>query len=180
MNVYPFPYSFWGNYFSDLGRTYIDFGRIPNPISSTLFFSGLIIAGIAFIPFWVILKTIYLDLELKHLSTLGTSTGIISSIFLIAVAIFPTNIYYTLHAIVASIFFVSFALGIFIFTVIIFRNSKYPNFFAYIGIFVLAIILLYVFTPVSRPLFQKLCIYSIMLWVLTQNIKIWDINSLNI
>ncbi|MHA1301108.1 MAG: hypothetical protein ACTSO9_16935 [Candidatus Helarchaeota archaeon] len=173
IHTYPVPYFFWSYYFSDLGRVYTDFGRFPNEVSSILYTIAVLSVAFTYIPFWIVLKSLFQDSNIKYLSILGTISGLLSSFFLILVAIFPTDTQKSIHGIVAMSYFSFFTLGILIFTIALFYTKKYPNIYVYINVLVLGFAIAYIFSPISRPFFQKLCVFSFIAWGIFQVINIW-------
>ncbi len=81
--LYPGGYDYFGYYFSDLGAIVAKNGE-PNPISSMLFFVALSVIAVTFIPFWLIIRSLFTEsVNEKILSTLGSALGLISSPFII-------------------------------------------------------------------------------------------------
>jgi len=175
MIFYPDGYSFAEHYFSHLGLARTPDGK-PNSISQILFIIALVVAAISLIPFWVVMTTIFTDLEgVKYLSYFGSILGLISSPFLIGIAIFPGDTHGALHSISARNFFLLFAIAILMYSIAIFFNKDYQNIYAIVGIIFSVIIVLFIFRFFSaiNPIMQKTIIYGFCLWGAFQITKIW-------
>ena len=175
MILYPDGYSFADHYFSHLGLT-----RTPNGSDNTvcmiLFIIALVGAAIGLIPFWVVMTTIFSELKgIKYLSYFGSLLGLLSSPFLIGVAIFPGDTQGMLHSLSARNFFLLFAIAILVYSVAILFNKDYQNIYAIVGIIFSIIIVLFIFRFFSAigPIMQKAIIYCFCLWGAFQIPKIW-------
>jgi len=173
--TYPVPYSFWGHYLSVLGKTRTDFGLLANPISSILFFVALIILGTLFIPFWVILQSSFNKKDNRDLSFWGTVFGVISSLSLIGVAIYPSDIDKNMHNFFATGFFLSLAAAILLYSIVMLNYKYNSKYYAYIGFLVLILTFFHIFSSISRPFFQKLSVFGFIAWIVIQTIKIWKL-----
>ena len=177
MFTYPVPYSFAGHHFSTLGVTHTDLGGFPNPVSMALFITALTIVAILLIPFWVIIRELFLNVEKGKISaTIGSFFGICCSPLIMGVAIFPADVASFPHSFSANGFFLSFALAIVLYSVAILMNQNYPNFYSYLGIGISIMVVLYVFNvfAFADALFQKICVYSFIIWAMIQIIKVWQ------
>lgn len=175
MIIYPDGYSFTEHYFSHLGLTRTPDGN-PNSFSQALFIIALVVAAIALIPFWIVMTTIFSDLEgIKYFIYFGSILGLLSSPFLIGVAIFPGDTHGALHSMSARNFFLLFAIAILVYSIAIFFNKDYQNIYAIVGIIFSIIIVLFIFRFFSaiNPIMQKTIIYGFCLWGVFQITKIW-------
>ncbi len=177
MILYTDGYSFSDHYFSHLGLTHTPNGS-NNTICQILFVIALVGAAISLIPFWIVITTIFSDLEgIKYLSYFGSILGLLSSPFLIGVAIFPGDTYGALHSMSARNFFLLFAVAILVYSIAIFFNKDYQNIYAIVGIIFSVIIVLFIFRFFSaiNPIMQKTIIYCFCLWGAFQITKIWKV-----
>ncbi|MFX0185684.1 MAG: hypothetical protein ACFE95_21575 [Candidatus Hodarchaeota archaeon] len=87
-------YSFFQNFFSDLGRTE-SFGN-PNTVSSILFFIALVVTSFAFATFFAAIPGI-ISVEKPALLKVASILGIISAVSFSCVALTPTNLFPLLH-----------------------------------------------------------------------------------
>ena len=175
MILYPDGYSFSDHYFSHLGLTHTPNGS-DNIVCQILFIIALVGAAISLIPFWVVMTTIFSDLKgVKYLSYFGSILGLLSSPFLIGIAIFPGDTHGALHSISARNFFLLFAIAILVYSIAIFFNKDYQNIYAIVGIIFSVIIVLFIFRFFSaiNPIMQKTIIYGFCLWGVFQITKIW-------
>ncbi len=185
MFFYPGGYNFFLNYFSALGRTTTaadhSLPNTPNPISSVMFTTTIIITGIALVFFWIGIVNLFSEKKItKILSLSGTAIGLISSPFLIGVGIFPGDLFpgpTGLHTISASVFFLLFAIAIILYSIAIFFKEDYPNGYAIIGLIFASLVILYVIDifALIAPLAQKIIVYSFISWSLLQASKAWKI-----
>ncbi|MFX0071146.1 MAG: DUF998 domain-containing protein [Candidatus Hermodarchaeota archaeon] len=175
MILYPDGYSFSEHYFSHLGLAHTPNG-LKNSVCQILFIIALVGAAVGLIPFWIVMTTIFSKLEnIKYLSYFGSILGLLSSPFLIGVAIFPGDTQGALHSISAKYFFLLFALAILFYSIAIFFNKDYQNIYAIVGIIFFVIIVLFIlrFFSAIGPIMQKSIIYSFCLWGAFQITKIW-------
>jgi hypothetical membrane protein len=175
MLIYPDGYSFTEHYFSHLGLTRTPNGS-ENSVCQILFIIALVGAAIGLIPFWIVMITIFSHLEgIKYLSYFGSILGLLSSPFLIGVAIFPGDTQGVLHSMSARNFFLLFAVAILVYSIGIFFNKDYQNIYAVVGIIFSMIIVLFIFRFFSAigPTMQKTIIYGFCLWGAFQIPKIW-------
>lgn len=176
MIFYPDGYSFTEHYFSHLGLTRTPDGS-DNTTSQILFIIALIGAALALIPFWIIMITIFSDLRgTRYLSYFGSILGLLSTPFLIGIAIFPRDTHGALHSMSARNFFLLFAVAILVYSIAIFFNKDYQNIYAIVGIIFSVIIVLFIFRFFSAiaPIMQKTIIYGFCLWGALQITKIWN------
>jgi hypothetical protein len=124
-------YSFWRNFFSDLGRTR-DFMEDPNTASFVLFTIALSVAGFSLIVFFLALPRLFSrSRSPSRLSILGSVVGVLSGLSYIGIASTPWNLYETPHRLLVYLAFCSFLLVVVLYTAAILRNSGYPNLYAY-------------------------------------------------
>ena len=175
MLLYPDGYSFVDHYISHLGTTKTVNGS-SNTIPRILFVITCVVAGISLIPFWIVITTLFLDAPLmKYISLLGSTLGLISSPFIMALAIFAADTHGPEHAITTRIFFLLFAAAILIYSIAILLNSEFQNSFSFIGIGFAIIIVLFIFGYFSiiNVIMQKIIVYGFILWSVIQVIKVW-------
>ncbi|MFX0138177.1 MAG: hypothetical protein ACFFDN_31325 [Candidatus Hodarchaeota archaeon] len=123
-------YLFSYNYFSDLGRTIAHSG-VQNMISFILFTVTLALWGISHILFYIVfLKFFSNSKKLKRLSIAGSTFGIITGVFYVGIAFTPVNILGFIHDIFVGLSFGSILLCLILYSLVIFQEKKYPNFYA--------------------------------------------------
>ena len=118
-------YSFFHNFFSDLGTTESYSGN-DNLISFLLFFTSIFISGISFIFFFLTIPIIFEDINLdKRIPQITTILGIFSSFMFFGIALTPDNLFSEFHDIfVTSAFTLAFFASIFM----VFLTYKDKNF----------------------------------------------------
>ncbi len=175
MLLYPDGYSFVDHYISYLGATRTVKGS-PNTIPRILFIIASVVAGISLIPFWIVITTLFLDSPLmKYVSFLGSILGLISSPFLMALAIFAMDTHGPEHSITTRIFFLLFAAAIMTYSIGILLNPGYQNYFSFVGIgfSIIIVLFIYGYFRIINVIMQKIIVYGFIAWVLFQIINIW-------
>ena len=180
MIVYPGGYSFFFQTFSYLGLVNSATNGADNTISRLLFIIACSIAAFSLVPFWIIAPSLFSEKNItKYMSLLGSACGVISSPFLVLLAIIPGDTNYVEHIIATNIFFLLFAAAILIYSIAIFLNDDYQNMYAYVGIVFSIFITLYplVFRQIYliRGTTQKIIVYGFCLWVVYQVTKVWKV-----
>ena len=175
MLLYPDGYSFVDNYISHLGTTKTVEGS-PNTIPRILFIIACVAAGISLIFFWIVITTLFLDSPLmKYISLLGSILGLISTPFVMALAIFAADTHGPEHAFATRIFFLLFAAAILIYSIAILLNPEYQNSLSFIGIGFAIIIVLFIYGyfRIINVIMQKIIVYGFIVWSLIPIVKIW-------
>ena len=180
MLIYPGGYSFFNNYFSDLGRTVTVGSGLNNSLDSMLFLLTLFIVFITLIPFWIVIQVNFTTTSAqKILSRAGSIIGITGSPFLAGVGIFHANTDPSLHSLCNDVFFLFTAIAIILYSIAILMNKNYNMIFGILG-FIFAILMgLYIYglpgsytllsTQISAEVtLQKAVVYFGFFWLLVQ------------
>jgi len=165
---YPGGFDFFGYYFSDLGAAVAKNGE-PNSISSVLFPATLILVALALVPFWLVIYSLFKESRVeKVLSILGSALGLISSPFIIGVALFPIDTQLETHILLTLTFFSLFVLATLLYSIAIILNRNYPNYFGIVGLVLFAISLVIIIDPLAPyvAFLQTIVIYGYFVWVL--------------
>jgi len=165
---YPGGFDFFGYYFSDLGAAVAKNGE-PNSISSVLFPATLILVALALVPFWLVIYSLFKESRVeKVLSILGSALGLISSPFIIGVALFPIDTQLDTHILLTLTFFSLFVLASLLYSIAIILNRNYPNYFGIVGLVLFAISLVILIDPLAPyvAFLQTIVIYGYFIWVL--------------
>lgn len=123
-------YSFFENFFSDLGmvRTY---GGQPNTFSMLLFASALGLMGIAFIFFFFLMPRYFTATRPERVaSRVGSIAGVLAGISCIGIAATPWDLHLGAHVIFAYALSASFLLSVVFYLVAILANKRYPKTYA--------------------------------------------------
>jgi MFS family permease len=123
-------YLFFENFFSDLGmvRTY---GGQPNTFSMLLFASALVLMGIAFIFFFVLMPSYFTATRPERVaSRVGSIAGVLAGVSCIGIAATPWDLYLDAHLIFAYGLSASFLLSVVFYPVAMLANRRYPNTYA--------------------------------------------------
>jgi hypothetical protein len=178
--LYPGGYDYFGYYFSDLGAVAARNGD-TNLISRILFFVALTVLALVLIPFWLTICSLFTESKKeKFLSNIGTTLGVISSPFLIGIALNPLDTQLESHLLATLTFVSLFVLASLLYSITIIFNRNYSNYFGIIG-FVLfaipiasfAVSLMDPFAPLGAFL-QKIALYGYFIWVLLPIYLVWS------
>jgi hypothetical protein len=123
-------YSFFENFFSDLGmvRTY---GGQPKMPSMVLFASALGLMGIAFILFFVLMPSYFTASRPERVaSRIGSIAGVLAGVSCIGIAATPWDLHLRAHVIFAFGLSASFLLSVVLYLVAMLANKRYPNTYA--------------------------------------------------
>jgi hypothetical protein len=124
-------YSFWSNFFSDLGMTSTFLGD-PKAASFVLFTIALSLAGIALCLFFVAVPHLFAKTRaMKRLSVLGSIVGVVSGVSYVGIAFSPSDRYLSLHLGFVEVAFASFLLVVVVYSIAIFLNKEYSNAYAF-------------------------------------------------
>ena len=125
-------YSFWGNTFSDSGRL-IAWSGASNIVSMVIFSLSLMIYGIFYIPFYLLVSESLSEGRLEKLSSKsGAIFGILFSVSLIGIAFTPADILNLYHMIFVFIGYISAFLNGVFFSIAFYKNKGFSNIYALI------------------------------------------------
>ena len=180
-------YSFFTNYFSDLGRTR-SWNVENNWKSNFLFKTSLTTVGLSLCLFFLILPGMFRNTEAKLLAVLATVTGLISALCYIGIAHTPLNVDYGIHTLYVRAGFIAFLAMSLFYSLAIRSEDNYPNSYATaFGWFMIVLgiqIIIMLFGPRSwyspkalllQATAQKIVVYAEMLCMLYQCIGAYRI-----
>jgi len=133
-------YSFFRNFFSDLGRTQTHSGD-SNTVSAILFFVALTLVGLGLATFFLAMPRFFRQGRPVHLlSRLGSAAGILSGLAFVGVAFTPADLIGWLHRLLVQVAFLAFFVAVLFYIAAILRTSIYPRRYALVfGVFVLVL-----------------------------------------
>jgi len=144
-------YSFWSNFFSDLGRR-ATFSGAPNTVSRSLFVTALCFAALVLALAFAALPQLFTKVRsARRLAVLGSIVGIISVISYIGIAALPADIHQPTHKLFVYIAFTAFLLVVALYSAAILRNKLYPNTYAYTYLAFAVILALYLVLLFAGP-----------------------------
>ncbi len=127
-------YSFWINFFSDLGRTRT-FGEHPNAASMSLFITALSLASLTLMAAFAALPRVFAENRaIKKLSIAGSTFGVISAVAYLGIACMPADVNLTVHRLFVQVAFSAFLLVVVLYSAAILRDRDYPNLYAFVYI----------------------------------------------
>jgi hypothetical protein len=178
-------YLFWNNFFSDLGRTVAHSG-LPNRISFIIFTITLLIWGFSHIPFYIAFSFIFNENKnQKQLSKVGSFLAILAGISYMGIALTPSDILNDAHNFFVIIAFSSIFLCIIIYSIVIYDNESYSNFYSYVLIISAIILAVFYISLLLMPnksieagLFvqvvgQKIAMYTLLISGFIQGYGAW-------
>ncbi len=180
-------YSFFSNFFSDLGRT-ISYSGEVNTVSAVIFFVALIGLGLSFLGYFLIIPEVFTETDegIKY-SNIVSIIGKCSVVAFIGVAFAPADILPFIHDILVIIGFTLIAIvsgSAFILTA---KDSRFTRKSNIVFLFLFVVVLCYgslsLFIPtiithihlIIRATAQKIVIYTMILSFLFQNYDAWKI-----
>ncbi|PWI47087.1 hypothetical protein CEE45_13620 [Candidatus Heimdallarchaeota archaeon B3_Heim] len=178
-------YSFFTNFFSDLGRTVAYSGK-GNLISVILFIVALVGLGLTFLSYFRFIPEIFNSTEEEQkLSKIVAKIGTVAAIAFIGIAFTPANLVTIIHdsLVVTGFTLVSIVLGILLILTI--RDQKFSKVYTITYLILILIVLayggLFFLIPkivtyedlLIRVSMQKLVVYSLLACFLFQSFGIW-------
>ena len=178
MCFYEGGYSFTEDYFSTLGTTVNGKTGSPNLIPRVLFLIACVLVGVSLIPFWIVLTDLFKGSKFTYyISLFGSTIGIMSSVSLMGIGIFPEDTQNFLHSTLARMFFTLIMIAILTYSFVIILNLEYPNIYSFLGVgfSITSITFLFIFrysTQIS-VIMQKIIVYGFCLWTVLQISRVW-------
>ena len=180
---YSVGYDFFKNYFSDLGRTH-NFLGTSNFTSMLIFMTMVTLIGLATIFYYITTPYFFSNTQLcRKLSVYGSIMGFITGIGYIGIAFTPADLLFV------QIAFNSFFVAVILYSIAIYKNPVYPNFYAYVYLMYALVlgcyILIMLFGPSGRTpegigiqaSSQKMVVYSQILCMMIQAYGSWMLNN---
>ena len=186
---YSVGYDFFKNYFSDLGRTHDFLGR-SNFASMAIFMTLVTLIGLATIFYYITTPYFFSNILLcRKLSVYGSVMGFITGLGYIGIAFTPADLLLPLHLVFVQIAFNSFFVAVILYSIAIYKNPVYPDFYAYVYLMYALVlgcyILIMLFGPSGRTpegigiqaSSQKMVVYSQILCMMIQAYGSWMLNN---
>jgi hypothetical protein len=166
-------YSFFSNFFSELGFLVTKSGAVNTP-SAVLFIASLTMVGLGLVLFFLAFPQFFQGTRAgRNLSLLGSTFGVLSGICFVGVAWAPGDVNLDLHVFFVMWAFRLFPLAVFFYAIAIFRKPDYPNAYGWVfiifGLLLVAYIFLLEFGPsamdsitgqVIQAVGQKVIVYA--------------------
>ena len=169
--LYPGEYNLFSHHLSELGASVARNGA-PNAASSTLYSVALISMALTLIPFWFEALILFRDTNrIKTVSRLGSALGLMSSPFLVGVALCPFDTQLDMHFKMFLAFFPLFNLASLIYSTAIVIDRRLPNRNGFLGFSLLALSIIVLVDPMAAyvSFLQKILLYGYFIWVLFMN-----------
>lgn len=124
-------YSFFENFFSDLGRWRTTSGA-SNPVSATLFLLALTLAGCGLAAFFIAFPKFFRESRPQAvLSVSGSVLGVLSGLCFVGVALTPEDQFLPVHTRFVTWAFRCFAAAVLFYAGAIFRSPRYPRLYGW-------------------------------------------------
>lgn len=145
-------YSFWANFFSDLGRTKT-YSDALNTVSYVLFSILFLVWGLAIIALFIGLPSIITESRKgKWISIVGGIFAIICGIAGIGVVLTPADIVPFAHFLWAATLYLAMMFTEFFIAFAIFLTKRFPKKYAIFSLISAILLLIYIITMISGPL----------------------------
>jgi hypothetical protein len=181
-------YSFFRNFFSDLGLTETISGD-PKFVSFLLFTLAMVFAGAALAIFFFTFPSLFSTSSIsKWLSILGSIFGILSGLAFIGVAL-PGNLYPEPHTLSVQIAFLAFFVAVLIYVPVLFLKRDYPKVYAWTFVAFAILLGVYVWLMFEGPpaststgliiqaTGQKIIVYAAIISIFVQGYGAWKITK---
>lgn len=133
-------YSFFHNFFSDLGRTVSPLGQ-SNTLSFVLFVVALVLAGLGLVLFSLVIPSLFRRLPAaRAFSLVGSLAGVVSGFSFVGVGLAPADLFLSAHALFVQVAFLSLFLAALAYSGAILVDRDYPR--RYLAVFVAFALLL--------------------------------------
>jgi hypothetical protein len=144
-------YSFWQNFFSDLGRTIALSGKL-NILSFSIFTISASILALSLVYYILAMQFFFQNQPfLFKLSRINIIIGIIAGFFMFCVIFTPWNLFPGIHLTFSKLFSSTSLIILIIFSFLIIKSRSYPNFYGYIYLIIIFIALLYTLIATFGP-----------------------------
>ena len=178
---YPGGYDYGGYYFSDLGAVMARNGD-ANLISSKIFTVTLTVIALTFVPFWVIIRSLFTESRVERvLSNVGSALGLLSSPFIVGVGMYPIDTKLETHFIVTLTFFSLFTVATLLYSIAIILNQKHPNHLGITGLILFGLSILVYLNPLAPyvAFLQNVLAYGYFVWILIPIKLLWSHNKMH-
>jgi len=178
---YPGGYDYSGYYFSDLGAVMARNGD-ANLISSKIFTVTLTVIALTFVPFWVIIRSLFTESRVERvLSNVGSALGLLSSPFIVGVGMYPIDTKLETHFIVTLTFFSLFTVATLLYSIAIILNQKHPNHLGITGLILFGLSILVYLNPLAPyvAFLQNVLAYGYFVWILIPIKLLWSHNKMH-
>ena len=144
-------YSFFSNFFSDLGLTETRTGH-PNTVSAILFFTAMVMGGAGLVLFFMAFPQFFTKSKSgRLLSRIGSIFGVISAVCFIGIGFTPANLYKEAHMAFVMWAFQILPLAVILYAVAILREPDYPNRYGFVFVAFAVLLVLYVALIITGP-----------------------------
>ncbi|NLA05926.1 MAG: DUF998 domain-containing protein [Firmicutes bacterium] len=167
-------YSFWENYFSDLGRT-TALSWAPNTASYILFTAALLAVGLIMVTWFLTIPVLFTRTRIaRWLSYPAALSGALAGIAFVHVALTPSNLDMDRHMDHVYAGFLCFSIAVLLLTLAMFLEKRYPRVYPAVSAIFLLLLVTYNWMGTARPVFggfsslaiqatsQKIIVYAMV------------------
>jgi len=173
--LYPGRFDFVQYQLSELGAVIARNGEL-NTLSSIMFSIALTTIALALVPFWLVTPSLFSKSRLERaLSKLGSALGLISSPFMIGVALTPIDVQLNNHFTMWLLFFPLFTAASLLYSIASLSRRRYPLHIGLFGLTLFVIVLAVLVDPLAptTAFLQKVLLYGYFIWVITTTHLFW-------
>jgi hypothetical membrane protein len=178
--LYPGGFDFIRYHFSELGAAMARNGE-HNTLSATLFSVTLTTIALTLIPFWLITPSLFSQSKLeKALSKLGSILGLLSSPFMIGVALTPMDVQLTQHYTMWLLFFPLFTTASLLYSIASLIQRKHLRHIGVFGLTLFVMVLIVMTNPLAptTAVLQKVLLYGYFMWIMITTHLFWSTRTI--
>lgn len=176
-------YSFFNNFFSDLGLV-VSLSGQANTGAFILFTLALTLAGLGLILFFLAAPVLFRNRPTKLFSIFGSIVGVFSGLAYIGIAYTPADLNLEWHQIYVPLAFGTFLVVVVLYTLAIFLETNYPNRYAFVYLVFALLLAAYMWLLLAGPqdmhtqaTGQKIIVYAQIICMFIQTYGAWRIEG---
>ena len=165
---YPGGFDVQSQFFSELGATTARNGEL-NAMSSSLFLVANLVIALTLVPFWLEAPSLLGDTGwMRGVGRVGSILGLMSSPFMVGVALHPIDTHLEMHFRLFLVFFPLFNVASLLYSIVLTLHQGLDRKPGLLGLLLFALSMLVMLEPSASyiPLLQKAILYGYFFWVL--------------
>ena len=184
-------YSFFLNYFSDIGRTIALSGE-SNLVAFVFFSLAFFLVGIMLMPSYIAFPNFFNNtIVARKISKVGSFIGMFSAFCFAGIIFAPSNIYIDAHGFFVYVGFLAGFFSSLLYSIVIFLNKSYPKRYGYNLLILTVILAFYLMLLFAKPMNQstvgliiqvtgqKIIIYSFTVCLFIHSYGAWKAETKN-
>ena len=173
--LYPGGFDFIRYHFSELVSAMARNGE-HHTLSATLFSVTITTIALTLVPFWLITPSLFSQSKLKRaLSKLGSVLGLLSTPFMIGVALTPMDLQLAHHYTMWLLFFPLFTTASLLYSIASLVQRKHLRHIGVFGLTLFVMVLIVMTNPLAptTAFLQKVLLYGYFMWVMITTHLFW-------